>query len=168
MMELFKPEIGLMFWMLIVFLVILAILAKYAWPVIIKSLEERAAFIDSGVKYTEEAMQQMENTKGEVRNLLAEAHKQQLSILQETERMKQGMIEEAKKTATIGAQKILDAAQVSIDQAKREAELQMRKQVGTLSIDIAEKLLREKLADDGAQIDLITKCLDEIGKKKND
>ena len=55
-MGLFKPEIGLVFWMLVVFLIILAILAKYAWPVIIRSIEQRADFIDSGVKFTREAM----------------------------------------------------------------------------------------------------------------
>lgn len=56
-MGLFKPEIGLVFWMLVVFLIILAILAKYAWPVIIRSIEQRADFIDSGVKFTREAKQ---------------------------------------------------------------------------------------------------------------
>lgn len=59
-MGLFKPEIGLVFWMLVVFLIILAILAKYAWPVIIRSIEQRADFIDSGVKFTREAKQRLE------------------------------------------------------------------------------------------------------------
>ena len=58
-MGLFKPEIGLVFWMLVVFLIILAILAKYAWPVIIRSIEQRADFIDSGVKFTREANQRL-------------------------------------------------------------------------------------------------------------
>ena len=62
-MGLFKPEIGLVFWMLVVFLIILAILAKYAWPVIIRSIEQRADFIDSGVKFTREAKQRLDEVK---------------------------------------------------------------------------------------------------------
>ena len=62
-MGLFKPEIGLVFWMLVVFLIILAILAKYAWPVIIRSIEQRADFIDSGVKFTREAKQRLDEVE---------------------------------------------------------------------------------------------------------
>ena len=68
-MGLFKPEIGLVFWMLVVFLIILAILAKYAWPVIIRSIEQRADFIDSGVKFTREAKQR--NMQGKLKNRFA-------------------------------------------------------------------------------------------------
>ena len=73
-MGLFKPEIGLVFWMLVVFLIILAILAKYAWPVIIRSIEQRADFIDSGVKFTREAKQRLDEVETKVEEMLAEAH----------------------------------------------------------------------------------------------
>ena len=91
-MGLFKPEIGLVFWMLVVFLIILAILAKYAWPVIIRSIEQRADFIDSGVKFTREAKQRLAEVETKVEEMLAEAHRKQLVALQETERMKREMI----------------------------------------------------------------------------
>jgi F-type H+-transporting ATPase subunit b len=71
-MGLFKPEIGLVFWMLVVFLIILAILAKYAWPVIIRSIEQRADFIDSGVKFTREAKQRLDEVETKVEEMLAE------------------------------------------------------------------------------------------------
>ena len=74
-MGLFKPEIGLVFWMLVVFLIILAILAKYAWPVIIRSIEQRADFIDSGVKFTREAKQRLDEVETKVEEMLAEAQK---------------------------------------------------------------------------------------------
>lgn len=77
-MGLFKPEIGLVFWMLVVFLIILAILAKYAWPVIIRSIEQRADFIDSGVKFTREAKQRLAEVETKVEEMLAEAHRKQL------------------------------------------------------------------------------------------
>lgn len=161
-MALFKPEFGLIFWMLVVFLIVLAILAKYAWPVIIRSIEQRAEFIDNGVKYAEEAKKQLEQVKVEIQHMMAEAHRKQLESLQETERMKRTLMEDAKKAASAEIQKMKDEAQESIGQARREAELQVRRQVSRLSLEIAEKLLRKDLADDAAQVELVSKMLDEI------
>ncbi len=164
-MALFKPEFGLVFWMLVVFLIILLVLAKYAWPFIIKSMEERAAFIDNGVKYTEEAIRRLEEAKESARVLLADAHRKQLETLQETEHLKVGMIDDAKKAAALEAKKVIEAAQLSIEQSKREAEMQMRKQVSKLSLDIAEKLLRKDLSSDASQAEMINTLLDEVEKK---
>ena len=141
-MGLFKPEIGLVFWMLVVFLIILAILAKYAWPVIIRSIEQRV------------------ETK--VEEMLAEAHRKQLAALQETERMKREMIENAKKEAADEVRKMMEEAKASMEQAKREAEKQMRRQVSRLSLEIAEKVLRKDLSKDTAQVELVDRMLDEL------
>ena len=154
-MGLFKPEIGLVFWMLVVFLIILAILAKYAWPVIIRSIEQRADFIDSGVKFTREAKQRLDEVETKVEEMLAEAHRKQLAALQETERMKREMIENAKKEAA-------DEVRKMMEQAKREAEKQMRRQVSRLSLEIAEKVLRKDLSKDTAQVELVDRMLDEL------
>ena len=161
-MTLFQPEFGLIFWMLVVFLIILGILAIYAWPVIIRSIERRAAFIDSGVENAEKAKKQLEEAEGKVQQMLAEAHKKQLESLQETERMKREMIEDAKKEASVEVQKMMAEAKNAIGQAKREAELQIRRQVVRLSLEIAEKLLRKDLTDDAAQRDLVDRMLDEL------
>ena len=161
-MELFKPEFGLVFWMLIVFLIILGILAKFAWPVIIRSIEERADFIDSGVKYTQDAVRKLDEAKEQARLLIEEAHKQQVNTLQETERMRQKMIEEAKEAARGEAQKVLDEAHASIEQTKREAELQLQKQVGRLALEVAGTLLRKDLEGDGEQVALVNWILDEM------
>lgn len=165
-MALFQPEFGLIFWMLVVFLIILGILAKYAWPVIIRSIEERAEFIDSGVKYAEEAQQQLDSANARIEEMMAEAHRKQMDSLQETERMKRGMIEEAKKQASVEVQKMMEEAKFSIEQARHEAEMQVRKQVSRLSLDIAEKLLRRNLSGDAEQVELVNKMLDEIETKK--
>lgn len=161
-MELFKPEFGLVFWMLIVFLIILGILAKFAWPVIIRSIEERADFIDSGVKYTQDAVKKLNEAKEQARLLIEDAHKQQVNTLQEAERMRQKMIEEAKEAARGEAQKVIDDAHASIEQAKREAELQLKKQVGRLALEVAGKLLRKDLEGDGEQEALVDRILDEM------
>ena len=158
-MGLFKPEIGLVFWMLVVFLIILAILAKYAWPVIIRSIEQRADFIDSGVKFTREAKQRLDEVETKVEEMLAEAHRKQLAALQETERE---MIENAKKEAADEVRKMMEEAKASMEQAKREAEKQMRRQVSRLSLEIAEKVLRKDLSKDTAQVELVDRMLDEL------
>ncbi|MDR0844457.1 MAG: F0F1 ATP synthase subunit B [Tannerella sp.] len=161
-MALFTPEFGLAFWMLVVFLILLGILGKYAWPFVIKSMEERAAFIDKGVEYTQEAKKDREQAQADVRELLAEARKQQLETLQQTERMKQEIIENAQQAAANEAKKIMDAGKASIEHARIDAELQLRKQAGLLSLQIAEQVVRKNLSDDSAQMELIEKLLSEV------
>lgn len=161
-MALFKPEFGLIFWMLVVFLIILGILAKYAWPMIIRSIEDRADFIDKGVEYAREAVRQRDEAKEQARMLLEEAHKQQIDALQETERMRQKILEEARENAQVEARKVMEKARLSIEQSKREAELQVKKEVSRLALDITGKLLRKNLESDEAQKELIDKMLEEI------
>ncbi len=164
-MGLFKPEIGLVFWMLVAFLIILFILAKYAWPVIIQSIEQRAEFIDKGVRYTREAQQRLEEVDQKVQEILAEAHQKQLLSLQETERMKKEMVEKAKQEAAGEVKKMLEEAKISVERMKRDAEGQLKQQVSRLSLEIAEKVLRKDLAQDTAQMELVGKMLEELETK---
>lgn len=161
-MELFKPEFGLIFWMFFVFVVMFVILAKYAWPVIIKNLDERAEFIDKGVEYSRDAKKELDNAAANAQLILAEAQKQQLETLREASVLKNKIIEEAKQAAAIEAQKVIDAAAVSIEQSRREAEMQLRKQVSALSLEIVERLMRKDLSNNKAQVELIDKLLDEM------
>lgn len=161
-MVLFQPEFGLIFWMLVVFLIILGILAKYAWPVIIRSIEQRAEFIDSGVKSAEEARRQLEEARGKAEQLLAEAHRKQLESLQETERMRREMIEQAKKDAAAEVQKLIDEGRRNAERLRREAEAQVRQEVSVLALQVAEKVLRKDLASDAAQMELIGKMVEEM------
>ena len=98
-MSLFTPEFGLVFWMLVVFLILFGILAKYAWPAIVRMMDERADFIDKGVEYAREAKRDREKAQEDAKDLLTEARKQQLEVLQQTERLKREMIAEARKAA---------------------------------------------------------------------
>ena len=165
-MSLFTPEFGLAFWMLVVFLILLGILGKFAWPVIIKNMEERAAFIDKGVEFTREAQKDREQAKVDAQKLLAEAQKQQLEVLQQTERLKREKIEEARQEADKEARRVVEAAKLAVEQSKREAELQMRRQVGILSLQIAEKLVRRDLSTDKAQMEIIDQLLNELENKE--
>lgn len=161
-MALFEPGFGLMFWMLVVFLIMFGILAKYAWPVIIKSIEARAEFIDNGVKYTQEALIQKKQAEMDAQTLLADARKKQVEVLQEAERMKQKIISDAKMAANGEAQKVLESAKLSAEQMKKEAELQIKKRVVGLSLEVAEKVIRKNLSSDQQQVEMVDKLLEEM------
>ena len=161
-MELFTPAFGLVFWMFVVFVLLCLLLGKFAWPAIIKMMSERADLIDKGVAYAQEAKQHMDNAKAEADKFILDAKKQQSEILREAARMKAQIIEDAKEAATLEAKKVMDAAQLSIAQERKEAELQFRNEVSAFAIQIAEKLLRERMANDKAQSQLVDKLLNEL------
>ena len=164
-MELFKPEFGLVFWMFIAFLCLYFILAKWAWPFIIKSMEERADMIDKGVAYAQEAKSQLDNAKAEADKLLAEARTKQNEMLRDAERMRNQLIDDAKEDAAVEAKKVRDAAQISLEQARKEAEEQLRSEVGDLALQIAEKVIRRNIANDDAQRALVDQYLSEVETK---
>ena len=153
-MELFTPELGLVFWMFIAFIILFFVLAKWGWPIIIKNMEQRADTIDKGVEYAKEAKAQLDSARADAQKFLDDARKQQAEILRDAAKMKSQIIEEAKK--------VMDAAKVSIEQSRKEAELQFRDEVSKFSLDIAEKMVRNQLKSDKAQTELVNKLLDEI------
>ena len=161
-MELFTPDFGLIFWMFIAFAVLFTVLAIWGWPVILRNMDERADTIDKGVEYAREAKTQLDSARADAQKYIQEAQTRQAEILQEAARMKTQIIEEARKEASEEARKVMDAAKVSIEQQRKEAELQFRNEVSRFSLDIAEKMVRHQLADDKAQAALVNKLLDEI------
>ena len=164
-MELFTPEFGLVFWMFVAFVCLYCILAKWAWPFIIKSMEERADLIDKGVAYAQEAKSHLDNAKAEADKLIAEARNQQADILREASKMRNELIEKARGEAADEANKVSQAAQVSLEQARKEAEKQLRAEVGDLALQIAEKVIRKNIASDDAQRALVDQCLSEVETK---
>ncbi len=164
-MELFKPEFGLVFWMFVAFVLLFLILAKWAWPVIIKMMEERGELIDKGVAYAQEAKSQLENANDEARRIVADAQRQQADILREAAKMKTEIIDQARADAAVEAKKVTDAAQVTIDQARKESEHQLRQEVNTYALMIAEQVLRKNMQDDKAQRELVDQLLTEVENK---
>ena len=164
-MELFTPEFGLVFWMFVVFAILFIILAMYAWPFIIKSLEERADMIDKGVVYAQNAKEQLDNAKAEAGKYIAEAQKKQADILRDAAKIKSQIIEEAKTAASDEAKKVMDAAKLAIEQARKESELQFRNEVSSFALSIAEKMLKKNMANDKAQAELVDKLLKEVENK---
>lgn len=164
-MELFTPDFGLIFWMFVSFGVLFLVLWRYAWPIILKGLDQRADLIDKGVEYAQNAKLQLDNAKEEADKYLAQARRQQADMLREADRMKSQIIDEARAAAQAEAKKVMDAAKVSIEQERKEAELQFRNEVSTFALDIAQKVVRNQMADAGAQQKLVGSLLDEMEKQ---
>ena len=164
-MDLFTPDFGLIFWMFVSFAVLFLILWKFAWPAIIKTVDSRADLIDKGVEYAQNAKQQLDNASMEAKKYIAEAQRQQAEMLREADKMKTRIIEDARAAAQKEAQKVMDAAKVSIEQSRKEAEQSFRDQVSGYALDIAQKVVRNQLADSKAQSVLVGQLLDEIESK---
>ncbi len=163
-MELFTPDFGLVFWMFIAFILLFLVLAKWGWPVIIKMMDKRAATIDQGVEDAKQAKEQLDNAREEAKKYVVEAQARQAEMLRDAARMKTEIIEQAKNEAADAARKEMEAAKAAIEQARKEAELQFRNEVGKFSIDIAEKMVRNRMKSDKEQTELVNKLLDEIEK----
>lgn len=164
-MELLTPEFGLVFWMFVAFACLYFILAKWAWPFIIKSMEERADLIDKGVAVAQEAQRRLDNAKAEEEKMMAEARDKRNEMLRDAERMRNELIDKAKGEAAAEAQKVTEAAQISIEQSRRETEKQLRQEMGELALQIAEKVIRRNIANDDAQRALVDQYLNEVETK---
>lgn len=166
-MSLLLPESGLLFWMLISFGIVVVILIKYGFPVIIKMVEERKAYIDDSLIIAQRAHQEMEQLKFEGETIVENARREQVNILREANKTRDLMIKDAKEKAQVEAGKIIVEAQKQILIEKEDAIRDIRRQVAELSIDIAEKVIRGQLEKKGEQMNMINRLLDEINISKS-
>ena len=151
--------------MTVVFLVVLFILWKYGFPVIVKMVDERKAFIDESLRKAHEAHERLANIQKEGESILQEAREKQAQILKEAAETRDAIVEKAQDKARQEGARLLDDARAAIEQEKKAAIADIRKQVATLSVEIAEKVLKQNLKDDKAQMDLIERMLDEVSSK---
>ena len=164
-MELFTPDFGLIFWMFVSFGILFLILWKAAWPAIIKGIDSRADLIDKGVEYAQNAKEQLDNAHLEAEKYINEARKQQADMLREADKMKNQIIGEARHEAQKEAQKVMEQAKVSIQQQQKEAEQQFRDSVSEFALQIAQKVVKQEMADTKAQSKLVNTLLDEMESK---
>lgn len=164
-MELFTPDFGLVFWMFVAFAILFIILWKWGWPAIMKGVSERADLIDKGIEYAQSAKLQLDNARDEAAKILEEARRQQADSLREADKMKNQIIDEARDAAHKEARKVMDAAKVSIEQERKQAELQFRNEVSAFALDIAGKVVRGQMQDRKAQAKLVDSLLDEMEKQ---
>lgn len=148
--------------MVIVFGIVAVILARYAFPMIIRMVDERKAYIDQSLQAAREANEQLAGVKAESEALLAKAHEEQARILKEALATRDTLLKEARMQAQVEGQKMLEEAKKQIQQEKISAINDIRQQVAVLSVDIAEKVLRKQLDDEQEQMALIDRLLDEV------
>ena len=164
-MELFKPDFGLIFWMCVAFAILFFILWKWGWPVIMKSIADRADLIDKGVEYAQNAKVQLDQARDDAAKILAEASRQQADVLREADKMKNEIIEEARSAAQVEARKVMDAARVSIEQERKQAQQQFRNEVSAFALQIAGKVVRQEMSEQTAQTRLVEQLLDDMEKQ---
>lgn len=150
--------------MFVAFILLFLVLAKWGWPVIIKMMDKRASTIDEGVENARQAKEQLDNARAEADRYMKEVMAKQQEMLRDAQKMKTEIIEQARNEAVKVAQGEMDAAKVSIEQARKQAESQIRDEVSRFSIEIAEKMMRSQLKDTKAQTELVNKMLDDIEK----
>ena len=148
--------------MLLAFLVVFGILAKYGFPAITNMVDERNRYIDESLRKAHEAQERLANIEKEGESILQEAREKQAQILKEAAETRDAIVEQAQAKARNEGARLLDEAKMAIEQEKKAAIADIRQQVATLSVDIAEKVLRKNLKDDKSQMDLIDRMLDEV------
>ncbi|MCQ2216883.1 MAG: F0F1 ATP synthase subunit B [Paludibacteraceae bacterium] len=166
-MSLLTPDFGLLFWMLLCFLLVATILGKWGWPAIVGMIEDRGNYIEESLKKADEANAALANLKAENEKLLAEAKNERLELLKEASKLKEKMIADAKTQATAEANKIIENAKESIQLEKDNVVKEIRSQVAELSVNIAERIIRGELKTQDSQIDMINKLLDEVNVAKS-
>jgi len=161
------PDLGLLFWMLLAFLVVFGVLAKWGFPAIIGMVENRKKYIDDSLRKAHEASERLENIKQEGEALLQEAREKQAQIMNEAASTRDAIVEKAQAKAREEGARLLDEAKKQIESEKQNAIRDIRAQVATLSVEIAEKILREKLSTETGQSKLVDKLLDEVFNNTN-
>jgi F-type H+-transporting ATPase subunit b len=156
------PGIGLIFWTTIVFLLLLFILGKYAWKPILSSIKEREQGIATALASAEKAKEEMKALQAGNEKILAEARAERDNLLREARDTKESIINEAKTKAKTEADRILATAREQITNEKNAAITELKNQVATLSIEIAEKILRSELSSDDKQKALVSTLMKDV------
>lgn len=166
-MSLLVPESGLLFWMCLSFGIVIFIVAKYGFPVILKSVEERRVFIQKSLDDANTAKAMLENIKTESKAMIASAREEQMTIIREANKLKNTIIKSANDEARELTKKQIESVKVEIQNEKEIAMRDIRSQIAILSVDIAEKLVRTELKETSAQTQLINKLLKDSSAFKS-
>lgn len=161
-MDLLSPDFGLIFWTIVIFLLTFLILAKYAWKPILKMLDAREKSIAESMETADRIKAEMSQMKSEHEQMLTEAKAERSRILKEAKEVKDQIIAEAKDQARAEAHKIVEEAQVAIENQKMAALTDVKNQVGNLAIEVAQKILQKELSRPGAQEDYIRQLAGDI------
>ncbi len=161
-MNLLTPDPGLLFWMVLSFLIVFFLLAKFGFPVIVNAINKRKEFIEASLVSAKEANERLASIQEEGEKLLAEAKAQQKEIISAAMQEKQRILQAAQDEARTSAQQIVDDATARITAEKEKALREVRSEVATLAIDIAEKVLSEKMSNSAEQKKAIERMIEKL------
>ena len=165
--SLVSPAIGTIFWSALIFILFLLILSKFAWRPILSAVKARDEMIKGSLESAAKAREDMLKLQSDNEIILRKAREERENILKEAREVRDRLISEAKGKATDEAGKLIEKARVGIENEKLKALSEIHDQVATLSVEIASKLLGEKLKHSGQQEKLIDNYLKEIDFNKN-
>lgn len=166
-MSLITPDFGLFFWMAIVFIIVLAILWKWGFPLIVNMVNSRKEFIDDSLRKAHEANERLANIQKEGEAMLQNAREKQAQILKDAADTRDAIVVKAQEKATNEGSRLLNEAKAEIEVEKQNAIRDIRTQVAEISVQVAEKIVREKLSSNESQMELINKLLNDISVGKN-
>lgn len=158
---LLSPSLGTMVWASVAFLLVLLILKRFAWGPILNGLNERAESIAQSLSQAEKARNEIAALKSDNEKLLQEARNERDAILKEARELKDNIVSEAKGQAKAEAEKIVADTREAVNNEKQAAMAELSAHVASLSLDIAEKVVRKHLSDDANQKDLVQTLLKE-------
>ncbi|AOM77795.1 F0F1 ATP synthase subunit B [Pedobacter steynii] len=161
-MELLLPEFGLVIFQSIAFLLLMFLLAKFAWKPVLAAIKEREQSIDEALNKAELAKQEMARLTAQNEDLMKSARAERDLILKEAKTLKDNIINEAKTSAQNEGAKLIEKAKIEIENQKKAALAELKNQVSTLSLDIAERVLRNQLQDKATQQDLVANLLKDV------
>jgi F-type H+-transporting ATPase subunit b len=161
-MELIMPQLGLFFWTVVVFLSVFFILRKFAWKSILQAIDERNAGIEKNLKAAAEAEKRLAELNASNEKLLAETRAEQTRMLAEATREKNEIVERARAEANEQKARIIAEANRQVDLAKTAALAEIKNLAANLSLELAEKVLRNQLKDRNEQQTLVTNLLKDV------
>lgn len=162
-----NPAIGTIVWSVLIFSIFFFILAKFAWKPILSAIKARDEMIKGSLESAERAREEMLKLQSDNEAILRKAREEREVILKEAREVRDRLISEAKGQASEEAEKLIEKARAGIESEKRKALSEIREQVANLSVDIAAKLVGEKLRQTGEQEKLIDNYLKDIDFKQN-
>jgi len=155
-------ELGLFFWQVLIFVGLILLLKKFAWKPILDAVNEREEGIKNALLSAENARKEMQNLQADNQRILQEARMERDALLKDAREMKEKMIADSKNEAQVQGLKMIEQAKAAIESEKNAAMAELKLQVSTLSIEIAEKLLKNELSDKEAQTKLVEKMLGDV------
>lgn len=161
-MDLIKPEIGLIFWTALTFAMLLFVLRKFAWKPILGAVGDREDSIRQALAEAENARKEMQNLQADNERILKEARAEREAMLKDARDMKNKIVSDAKEQAQVEADKMIQQAQATIESEKKAAVTDIKNQVANLSVEIAEKVIKEQLANKDKQLKLVENMLGDI------